>query len=829
LLVFQDRLGNPSALVFDLEGNLYVSESTFGVVRVIAAGTGIITTYAGNATATSSGDNGPATSALLSSPQALAVDAGGNLYIAAGNAVRRVDAGTGTITTYAGDGQYGYSGDNGPAVSASFNQPFGLSFDQAGDLYIADRNDSVVRKVAAQTTTVTTVAGKFSYQYPTGAGGDGGPATAAELYEPRDVALDSSGNLYIAAVGGRIGVVSGSSGTISTIAGNGIWGSSGDGQEATKAELSPVNIALDSAGNIYITNWPNSVRRIPAGGGTITTIAGSGYSGFSGDGGSPTIAELNDPEGLAFDGAGNLYIADMYNNRIRQVSVQSPASAPALSLAAGSYKGTQSLTIADATPNAVIYYTTDGSTPNTGSTQYTGAIAVSQSETVSAIAVAPGYSSSVVASAYYTILLPTTPAITWPAPAAIIYGTPLSASQLDATASVLGTFAYSPASGAVLGAGQQTLTATFTPTDNLGYTIANASVTIVVNQATPTITWPAPAAITFGTALGASQLNATSSVAGTMAYSPAARTVLGAGSQTLKVTFTPTDPTDYTVSNATATLTVNKATPTNVVTSSASTAFVSNPVTFTAMLASSAGTPTGTVTFLDGTTQLGTGTLTAGVATYSTSSLTAGAHPVTASYAGDTNFGAVTSSALTETIEDFTFSAPSGGSTSATVSPGGTANYTLAVTPPDGGTSVSDITITVSGLPTGATATFNPTSVPAGSGPTNVTLSVGVPTTAAVKSGGSQAVVYQPKAGRFPLSLGHLVLPLLGLRRLRRAFRGKALLLILALAGTACLAAFSGCGGGSSKTTTQPQTYTLVVTATAGSLTHTTNLTLTVQ
>jgi hypothetical protein len=157
---------------------------------------------------------------------------------------------------------------------------------------------------------------------------------------------------------------------------------------------------------------------------------------------------------------------------------------------------------------------------------------------------------------------PATPTITWATPSAITYDTALGSGQLNATSSVAGTFTYSPAAGTVLGAGKQTLKATFTPTDATDYTSATSTVTLTVNQAAPTINWTAPAAVTYGTALGSSQLNATSSVAGTFAYSPAAGTVLGAGSQTLKTTFTPTDTTDYTTATATAMLTVNQATPT---------------------------------------------------------------------------------------------------------------------------------------------------------------------------------------------------------------------------------------------------------------------------
>jgi hypothetical protein len=152
-----------------------------------------------------------------------------------------------------------------------------------------------------------------------------------------------------------------------------------------------------------------------------------------------------------------------------------------------------------------------------------------------------------------------TPAITWATPATITYGTPLSAMQLNAASNVAGSFSYSPAAGTVLTAGQQTLTAIFTPTDTTDYTTATATVTLTVNQATPTITWATPAAITYGTPLSATQLNASSNVAGSFDYSLAAGTVLGAGAHTLTVTFTPTDTTDDTTATATVTLTVNQA------------------------------------------------------------------------------------------------------------------------------------------------------------------------------------------------------------------------------------------------------------------------------
>jgi Bacterial Ig-like domain (group 3) len=321
-------------------------------------------------------------------------------------------------------------------------------------------------------------------------------------------------------------------------------------------------------------------------------------------------------------------------------------------------------------------------------------------------------------------------------------------------------------------------------------------------------------------------LNATASVPGTFSYSPLAETVPGVGTQTLSASFTPTDSVDYTASSATTSLVVNKATPGNTLVSSVATVFVSNAVTFSATLGSSAGTPTGTVSFYDRTTLLGTPALTNGTAAYTTSALAAGTHSITAVYSGDSNFAAVTSAAVAEVVEDFTVATPSGGPTSATASPGGQATYSLAMTPPNGESFAAPIAFAVTGLPTGATATFSPASIAAGAGATNVTLTVQLPST---------AKVYPSKDlfGRGGMTLALVLLPLLGRRQ--RVLLGRmgcwGLLWILAgVGGAALFATLAGCGSsGGSSSGTQPQSYTLTVTAMSGSLSHTTTLSLTVK
>ena len=261
-------------------------------------------------------DGGPAVEAELYNPAGVAVDGAGNLYIAdaSNNGIRKVDS-TGTITTIAGTGELGFSGDGGPAVEAELYDPAGVAVDSAGNLYIADSGNQRIRKVDL-TGTITTIAGTGEF----GFSGDGGPAVEAELHSPRGVAVDSAGNLYIADSRNRRIRKVDSTGTITTIAGTGEFGFSGDGGPAVEAELrSPRGVAVDSAGNVYIADSGNRRIRKVDSTGTITTIAGTGEFGFSGDGGPAVEAELRSPYGVAVDSAGNVYIADVIDQRIRKV------------------------------------------------------------------------------------------------------------------------------------------------------------------------------------------------------------------------------------------------------------------------------------------------------------------------------------------------------------------------------------------------------------------------------------------------------------------------------------------------------------------------------
>ena len=304
----------PSSVIPDTAGGFYFASLNQHRVYQVAAD-GRLTVISGTGTAGVSGDGGPAFSAQLTSPSDLALDPAGNLFIAETNShrIRKVSA-VGIISTVAGTGIAGFSGDGGPAIAAELNEPSSIAVDAAGNLFIADSRNNRIRKVNL-TGVVSTVAGTGVQ----GFSGDGGPATAAQLYDPLGVAVDTEGNLYIAdASRNRIRKVR-PDGIINTVAGMGVQGSGGDGGPASSAELeSPSDVAVDAAGNLFIIDYRRIRQVTPAG--VISTVAGRTPLGFGGDGGPAVFAYLRYPSDVAVDGAGNLLIADTYNNRIRKVN-----------------------------------------------------------------------------------------------------------------------------------------------------------------------------------------------------------------------------------------------------------------------------------------------------------------------------------------------------------------------------------------------------------------------------------------------------------------------------------------------------------------------------
>ena len=307
-----------------------------------------IVTVAGNGSIGYSGDNGAATSAKISNCYGFDVDGTGDIYFADtfNNRVRKVTMSTGIITTIAGTGFRGnagysgsYSGDNGAATSAELNYPYGVAVDGSFNVYIADFGNQRIRKVTVSTGIITTIAGTGTPAYS----GDNGAATSAQLRYPADVAVDGSFNVYIADTGNKcIRKITTSTGMISTIAGTGRLGYSGDNGAATSAQLSyPYGVTVDASGNVYIADTLNQrVRKITVSTSIIITIAGTvDGGGYNGDNRAATRAQLYFPSDIAVDGMGNVYIADSANNRIRKVTVSSGNITTIAGNGTGEYNG----------------------------------------------------------------------------------------------------------------------------------------------------------------------------------------------------------------------------------------------------------------------------------------------------------------------------------------------------------------------------------------------------------------------------------------------------------------------------------------------------------
>jgi sugar lactone lactonase YvrE len=706
------KLSSPNAAVVDSAGNLYIADMSNNVVREVAASTGDISTVAGNHTAGYSGDGSAATSAELDEPSGVGVDSGGNLYIAdkVNCRIRKVTVATANISAAAGNGTCGYGGDGGPATSAEIKAPSSdIAFDNAGNWYFADSGNNRVREVNASSGLISTVAGNGTAGYT----GDGSAATSAELDNPAGVALDSAGNLYIADDGNNvIRKVTVSTGNIATVAGDHTAGYSGDGSAATSAELDePGGVAVDAATNLYIADQGNNrIRVVNAVSGKISTIAGNGTAGYSGDSGAATSAELKGPTDISLDSAGNLVIADAGNNVVRKVTAggaqltfptatsigntdaaDDPLTATVVNI------GNASLTISTPSsgtnPSVGNYFALDATTTcpelTTASSPKTltsgedctyavdfapsvvgnigGSVvltndslnAIGSTQTVNLTATAIGVETTT------TVSSPANPStylgsVTFTATVEQVTGSnvPTGTVQFNidgvnaGSAVTLNGGGVATYATAALTAGMHSIQAVYSPSTSNFLASTSSVFSQTVNKATPTVPWATPAPITYGTALSATQLDATSGgVAGSYVYSPISGTVLTAGSQTLSVTFTPADTTDYNTSTGSVTLTVNKATPALSVATSGSPSTYGGSVTFTATVSSG---PYVTVTFFESGNAIGTGTISGTTATITTNTLTAGSHSITAGLASSTNYNAVTSSAITQTVNKAT-------------------------------------------------------------------------------------------------------------------------------------------------------------------------------
>jgi hypothetical protein len=310
------ELNMPTATTVDSQGNVYIADTANNEVRKITPG-GTITRIAGTGVMGSSGDGALATAATLNAPAGVALDAARNIYIAdtGNNKIRMVDAVSGNISTVAGTGTAGYTGDQGAPATATLNGPTQVAWAQTGALYVADTGNSAVRAIALKESLITTVAGSSN----AGFDGDGGPGQAAQLQNPRGVAVDNAGNVYIADTGNnRVRLLT--EGVITTIAGQQGGGYIGDGSAVATELNAPAGLAADSAGDLYIADTQNERIRMISGS-QISTIAGTATTGATGDNGTSAVATLNAPMGIALDSLGNVYIADTRNNKVREINV----------------------------------------------------------------------------------------------------------------------------------------------------------------------------------------------------------------------------------------------------------------------------------------------------------------------------------------------------------------------------------------------------------------------------------------------------------------------------------------------------------------------------
>ena len=674
----------PTGVAFDGQGNLYIAETSHQVVRRVD-GAGVLTTVAGTGVQGFSGDDGLATAARLDSPAGVAVDAAGNLYIADSHnqRVRRVDAGTGVMTTVAGTGVASFAGDGGAAAGARLDLPEALAMDAGGDLYVADVGNHRVRRVDAGTGMISTVAGSGIQ----GFSGDGGLATAAAIDSPGGLAVDGAGNLYIADTHNQRVRVVASTGLISTVAGTGAAGFAGDGGAGGSARLAlPRGLSVDAAGNVYVADANNQrVRRI-APDGTVTTVAGTGTQGFSGDGGLAVAAGLDTPRAAAVAPAGQVAVADSGNERVRAISLGGTgvggSGAPAVLTTGASETvyGASVLTAALATSGVA-----------TGNVSFLEGTALLGSGVLAGNLAAlslPGLTAGTHAVHATYAGDPGHAAAQSGVTAAVITGAPVSASA--GSVSLLYGDAVPVLSGSLTGVMAQDV-------GSVGLVLSTAAVGL-----SPVGSYPIAGALN-GPGAGNYVLTPLAGAAVTIGRAPTSATVaVGAVSVAVGV-----------------------------------------PVSVALAVASATtGVPTGSMTVVDGGTLVATVPLAAGGASFTTSALGVGTHALTAAYAGDANFLGSTATGQLVAVTapaagDFTLAAT--GQIGQTVAAGSAASFSFTVGM-QGAALASPIALTASALPLGATGSFSPSYLPPGGAVTAFTLTVQTSKTAA--SSGAAAMVF---------------------------------------------------------------------------------------
>ncbi len=614
----------PMGVVVDGNGNLYLADSNNDRIRKVNAQTGLISTIVGNGTGGYAGDGGPATSAMISNPAGLALDGAGNLYFADSNndIIRRVDAVSGIITTVAGTPQVnGYSGNGGAATSAQLSKPEGLALDGAGDLYIADTGNQVIRMVSAANGLISAVAGTGV----PGFNGDNILATNAELNGPWSVGLGADGTLYIADTANqRVRIVSVSTGVITTVAGTGIQGFSGDGAVATSAQLNaPAAVLLDPAGNLYIADSGNNrIREISAATGNIQTLSGTSTQGFSGDGGPANVASMYGPYSLFFDQSGNLFFSDLFNNRIREIYA-SVITLPAFPV----------MRVGKVSSPQIEGLVNDGNANLTVETPVLLNAALDPATTTCNAGSTLNFNTAGNACNLGVDFAPTTVGTNVLGRVTV----PSDAGNSPAVINISGqVLTVQPTSVSLASSQNPSLignTVTFTATVSAGGNTATGTITFL-NNGTPIA--------------GCSDVNI-----GSNQKASCSTSALPLGSNPISASYSG-DANDASSTSSTIEQVIKQSVAI-ILTASPSTVVVTANVTLTATVMAATGTPTGSIIFYDGTTALGSTNLGSnGVATFSTSSLAVGSQNLTAQYSGDPTDAAGTSQAVTEVVQQAT-------------------------------------------------------------------------------------------------------------------------------------------------------------------------------
>ncbi len=750
----------PTGVAYDAAGDLFIADAARNQVFEITVG-GAITVVAGNGTQGFSGDVGPATAAELNSPMSVVVAPDGTLYIAdTGNQRIRVVKG-GDITTFAGSGARGFSGDGGLATAAALNHPVALALDTTGALLICDQGNERVRRISQG--QIATVAGNGVQ----GFAGDGGVATSAELNEPSGIAASADGRIFIADTNNQRLRVVATNGIISTFAGTGVAGFSGDGGPASAAQLSrPTGLAIDAAGNLFIADENNHRLRRIAADGTIATIAGGGRQGASPDGAVAISSAQNQPTAAAISAFGWPIIADAAGHTVQILFTDGRLYSPG-------GLSTRTTTLTAAAPNAVY-----------GTAQSTLSIAGGPGTPQGTVQVTGG-------------------------------GTALASASLSQGSATIAL----PA----LNAGTHTLTVTYTgdglhPSSTATATILVSPAPVTATAEGTTIIYGAPLPTLTGTLSGVLPQDQGNVTAVFTANAPPMASV---GSYPITAALTGAASANYTLASAanSGTLTIVPAATTATLTPP-SAAYATLPLQLTARVASTtSGTPTGIVQFLDAGNVIATAPLVNGSASAIELNPSSGSHTLSVTYSGDTNFRASASANVIQAVNampDFTVGVT--GNSQQTVIAGSTATFGLTVGS-QGAPFTGAVTLSANGLPAGATASFSPPAVVPGALSAPVTMTVVTRATTALNASAESELAVA--------ATGAILL--LGFWRRRPLSRLLAMLVVAGLFG------LGGCGARTASESVLPvQSFAIQVQATGTNLAgnvvvHTVSVTLGVE